>query len=76
MSTYIKHWDCCDSVTETEAWEPEECPFCSNKEIIKLIKKADELAEALVETTGDDMFNDGYKLGIEHYSDVIKSLVK
>lgn len=28
MSTYRKEWDCCDSVTETQAWEPEHCPFC------------------------------------------------
>lgn len=29
MSTYRKEWECCGSVTETEAWEPERCPFCS-----------------------------------------------
>lgn len=29
MSTYRKEWPCCDSVTETEAWEPEQCPFCT-----------------------------------------------
>ena len=28
MSTYRVEWDCCGSVTETEAWEPESCPFC------------------------------------------------
>lgn len=28
MSTYRREWDCCGSVTETDAWEPEHCPFC------------------------------------------------
>lgn len=30
MGTYRKEWHCCDSVTETEAWEPENCPFCTD----------------------------------------------
>lgn len=30
MSTYRKEWDCCGGVTETEAWEPEHCPFCTD----------------------------------------------
>ena len=30
MGTYRKEWDCCGSVTETEAWEPEHCPFCTD----------------------------------------------
>jgi hypothetical protein len=29
MGTYRKEWPCCGSVTETQAWEPEECPFCT-----------------------------------------------
>jgi len=29
MSTYRKEWDCCGDVTETDAWEPETCPFCT-----------------------------------------------
>jgi len=29
MGTYRKEWDCCDSVTETQGWEPESCPFCT-----------------------------------------------
>lgn len=28
--TYRKEWDCCGSVTETEAWEPEHCPICTD----------------------------------------------
>ena len=31
MSTYRKEWSCCDSVTETQSWEPAECPFCQSK---------------------------------------------
>jgi hypothetical protein len=30
MGAYRKEWDCCGSVTETEAWEPESCPFCND----------------------------------------------
>lgn len=30
MSIYRKEWDCCGSATETNAWEPEACPFCSS----------------------------------------------
>jgi hypothetical protein len=29
MGTYRKEWNCCGSVTETEAWEPDSCPFCT-----------------------------------------------
>ena len=29
MSTYRKEWPCCGDVTETQAWEPQECPFCA-----------------------------------------------
>ena len=28
MGMYRKTFDCCGSVTETDAWEPEHCPFC------------------------------------------------
>ena len=31
MGTRRKEWDCCGSVTETEAWEPEACPFCADE---------------------------------------------
>ena len=29
VSIYRKEWACCGSVTETEAWEPDMCPFCA-----------------------------------------------
>ena len=29
MGMYRKEWSCCGSVTETESWEPDECPFCT-----------------------------------------------
>ena len=29
MGMYRKEWNCCNSVTETDAWEPEDCPFCT-----------------------------------------------
>lgn len=28
MSMYRIEWPCCGDVTETEAWQPEHCPFC------------------------------------------------
>ena len=28
MGTYRVEWTCCGSVTETDAWEPSECPIC------------------------------------------------
>lgn len=30
MGNYRKEWHCCDSVSETQGYEPEECPFCAN----------------------------------------------
>lgn len=79
MSTYRKHWDCCDSVTETEAWEPEECPFCSNSDTIKELKKIDDIIWAVADKEtgkGDDMFNDGYGLGVGQCSEVIEAAIK
>jgi pantetheine-phosphate adenylyltransferase/8-oxo-dGTP diphosphatase len=29
MGSYRVHWDCCDSVSVTEGYEPPECPFCA-----------------------------------------------
>lgn len=29
MGVYRKEWPCCGDVSETNAWEPESCPFCS-----------------------------------------------
>lgn len=31
MSTYRIEWNCCGSVTETEAWEPAICPICTDE---------------------------------------------
>lgn len=44
MSTYRVYWPCCDGVTETEAYEPEHCPFCYTP---PLEKAAPDLLEAL-----------------------------
>lgn len=32
MGMHRKEWDCCDSVTETDSWEPETCPFCTKQD--------------------------------------------
>lgn len=28
MGAYRVEWPCCESVTITEAWKPDRCPFC------------------------------------------------
>lgn len=33
MSMYRKEWSCCGDVTETDAWEPTECPFCKPEHV-------------------------------------------
>ena len=38
MSTYRIEWECCGSVTETEAYEPDRCPFCYNSELTYALK--------------------------------------
>ncbi len=29
MSMYRNEWICCGSVTETDGWDPDACPFCT-----------------------------------------------
>lgn len=29
MGMYRIEWPCCGDVSETNAWEPESCPFCT-----------------------------------------------
>lgn len=36
MSTYRMEWPCCGDATETNAWVPEECPFCSSDDAKQL----------------------------------------
>jgi len=38
MSTYRVEWECCGSVTETEAYEPDKCPFCENSDLASALK--------------------------------------
>lgn len=47
MSTYRVEWDCCGSVTETEAWEPESCPFCTDAPKTAIEAAAPAMLEAL-----------------------------
>lgn len=45
MSTNRKEWGCCGSVTETDCWEPDECPFCSpSGEIVRLRNALEHIA--------------------------------
>lgn len=55
MSMYRKEWGCCGSITETDAWEPEDCPFCKPlahqaepvEPVATLTAQRDALLEAL-----------------------------
>ena len=47
MSTYRIEWPCCGDVTETQAWEPQECPFCNPRTLPILPAAAPELLEAM-----------------------------
>ena len=44
MSTYRIEWPCCRQVTETEAYEPDQCPFCERD---RLAAENAELVNAL-----------------------------
>jgi hypothetical protein len=57
MSTYRVYWPCCDGVTETEAYEPEHCPFCHQTPIEK---PAPDLLEALKAMVHAWEFGDPY----------------
>lgn len=46
MSTYRVEWPCCGSVTETQAWEPEHCPFCTPDEPAIPASEGAQLPEA------------------------------
>jgi hypothetical protein len=39
MGTYRAEWSCCGSVTETEAYVPEECPFCTESTEMQRVRK-------------------------------------
>lgn len=58
MGTYRKEWDCCGSATETEAWEPDTCPFCTP------VEQAQRAAAA----------NAGFQAGREPYRALLAAL--
>ena len=58
MSTYRVEWDCCGSVTETEAWEPESCPFCTDAPKTTVEAAAPDLLEALQKLLSHCTFDD------------------
>jgi len=68
MSRYETTWPCCGDTTITEAWIPEECPFCSAADK----RRSDAVATAgrgpvpLVEerTSGDSFENAIRKFGV------------
>ena len=45
MGMYRVEWDCCGDATETEAWEPTECPFCELSNAEKRIEALEWLVE-------------------------------
>jgi hypothetical protein len=63
MGTYRKEWNCCGSVTETEAWEPEVCPFCDITEVTAAIAAERERCAKLAEeyaTWGGSNFHEWF----------------
>ena len=42
MGMYRTEWECCGDTTETDAWIPDACPFCS---VIALKAERDALRE-------------------------------
>ena len=62
MGTYRKKWDCCGSVTETQAWEPDDCPFCSPR--VTHTNMASEQAEKWAwEQVKRDVGTEGWTVG-------------
>ena len=63
MGMYRKEWDCCGSITETDAWEPEDCPFCkkpSEQERGKpVVVSVDELANHIRVVDGNHSLGAG-----------------
>lgn len=52
MGMYRKEWSCCGSVTETDAWEPEACPFCTPPReayVLELLVAAGHVTQAKVD---------------------------
>lgn len=42
MGMYRKEWSCCNSATETDAWEPQDCPFCAPQPQRTWVRLTDE----------------------------------
>lgn len=65
MGTYRVEWPCCGSATETEAWEPEQCPFCEPDNAANapadpaLLALAKLGARIVLRSVGDDGIFDG-----------------
>ena len=57
MGMIRKEWDCCGSVTETEAWVPSECPFC---ELSKQLTKMNQTIININEVIEDLVVNGGF----------------
>jgi len=47
MGTYRVDWDCCGSVSETDSWSPEECPFCTGHKLRKEVERLKEERDRL-----------------------------
>jgi hypothetical protein len=57
MSMYRKEWACCGSVTETDAWEPDSCPFCTparaEQPFVLSDTLRDKVRDAIADALGD-----------------------
>jgi hypothetical protein len=72
MSTMRIEWACCGSVSETESWEPEECPFCAKHKLAKEIQLPQVFKVALDLTRYDAEAYDMFHYAI--YADAAKAI--
>jgi hypothetical protein len=64
MSEYRMEWDCCGSVTITDAFVPDKCPLCEIEALQQRLPAAEarikELEAALSESQANDRTAMGY----------------
>jgi hypothetical protein len=72
MSAYRVEWECCGSESLTEAWEPEECPFCTEHKLraeIERLQAEVERLRKIIRTASKDLIQVMRMPNIEHVAD-------
>ena len=69
MGMYRIEWDCCGNVSETDSYEPDECPFCEpnlKKTIeamrIETLEKAAKVCEGIYPTWDGSCIEERYAI--------------